>query len=34
MIHDIEDGRRQMSWDNLDELDALRRELNLAYSLD
>jgi hypothetical protein len=25
MIHDLEDGRRAMSWDNLDELDALRR---------
>ncbi|HXT36433.1 MAG TPA: 2-dehydropantoate 2-reductase [Chloroflexota bacterium] len=26
MIHDLEDGRRVMSWDNLEELDALRRE--------
>ena len=25
MIHDLEDGRRVMSWDNVDELDALRR---------
>jgi 2-dehydropantoate 2-reductase len=25
MIHDLEDGRRVMSWDNIDELDALRR---------
>jgi 2-dehydropantoate 2-reductase len=25
MIHDLEEGRRVMSWDNVDELDALRR---------
>jgi 2-dehydropantoate 2-reductase len=25
MIHDLEDNRRQMTWSNLDELDALRR---------
>lgn len=25
MIHELEDGRRRMCWDNLDELDALRR---------
>ncbi len=25
MIHDLEDGRREMSWANLEELDALRR---------
>ena len=25
MIHELEDGRRAMSWQNLDELDALRR---------
>jgi 2-dehydropantoate 2-reductase len=25
MIHDLEDGRRVMSWDNVEELDALRR---------
>jgi 2-dehydropantoate 2-reductase len=34
MIHDIEDGRRQMSWDNLEELDTLRRSLNLPHSLE
>jgi len=27
MIHDLEEGRRTMSWDNTDELDRLRREL-------
>ncbi len=26
MIHDLEEGRRTMSWDNTDELDQLRRE--------
>jgi len=25
MIHELEDGRRAMSWDNLDELDGVRR---------
>ena len=25
MIHELEEGRRAMSWQNLDELDALRR---------
>jgi len=25
LIHDLEDGRRQMAWGNLDELEALRR---------
>lgn len=34
MIHDLEDGRRTMSWDNLEEVDALRRELHLPHSLD
>jgi 2-dehydropantoate 2-reductase len=34
MIHDIEEGRRTMSWDNLEELDALRRSLNLPCGLD
>jgi 2-dehydropantoate 2-reductase len=33
MIHDLEEGRRQMSWQNLEELDALRRELNLPHPL-
>jgi len=27
MIHDLEEGRRAMAWANVDELDALRREL-------
>jgi 2-dehydropantoate 2-reductase len=34
MIRDIEDGRRVMSWDNLEELDELRRSLNLPHPLD
>jgi 2-dehydropantoate 2-reductase len=33
IIHDLEEGRRVMSWENLDELDALRVELNLPYPL-
>lgn len=34
MVHDLEDDRRNMSWDNLDEVDAARRDLNLPCSLD
>ena len=28
MIHEIEDGRRRLSWQNLDEISALARELS------
>jgi 2-dehydropantoate 2-reductase len=34
LIHDLEDGRRQMSWANLDDLDALRKSLQLPHPLD
>jgi 2-dehydropantoate 2-reductase len=30
MIHDLEDGRRQMSWDNVEELDRVRRSNSAA----
>jgi 2-dehydropantoate 2-reductase len=30
MIHDLEDGRRQMSWANVDELDRLRTDARVA----
>ena len=32
MIHDLEDGRRQMSWANVEELDALRVRTGAAAS--
>lgn len=34
LIHDLETGRREMSWENLEELDTLRRQLSLAHSLE
>jgi 2-dehydropantoate 2-reductase len=34
LIQDIEEGRRGMSWDNLEALETLRKSLNLPHSLD
>ena len=30
MIHDLEEGRRQMSWDNIEELDRLRKDTTVS----